>query len=131
MTKEEIIEQLENSILLIKQNGKDWFDDRDIPILEACINALAEPCEDCVSRKEVDKLCWEYLRANTDDNIAFYEHFVDLPSMTPKQEPKVKVLDFDEVARKLGTVDVYKASGWATLLNDLEYLGLKICEAEE
>ena len=40
MTNEEIIEQLENAIELIKQDGKDWLDDRDIPILEACIKSL-------------------------------------------------------------------------------------------
>lgn len=40
MTNEEIIEQLENAIDLIKQDGKDWLDDRDIPILEACIRSL-------------------------------------------------------------------------------------------
>ncbi len=40
MTTEEIIEQLENAIELIKQDGKDWLDDRDIPILEACIKSL-------------------------------------------------------------------------------------------
>lgn len=40
MTNEEIIEQLENTIGLIKQDGKDWLDDRDIPILEACIKVL-------------------------------------------------------------------------------------------
>ena len=40
MTNEEIIEQLENTIRLINQNGKDWLDDRDISILEACIKSL-------------------------------------------------------------------------------------------
>ena len=40
MTNKEIIEQLENAIDLIKQDGKDWLDDRDIPILEACIKSL-------------------------------------------------------------------------------------------
>ena len=40
MTNEEIIEQLENAIELIKQDGKDWLDDRDIPILEVCIRSL-------------------------------------------------------------------------------------------
>ena len=40
MTNGEIIEQLENAIDLIKQDGKDWLDDRDIPILEACIKSL-------------------------------------------------------------------------------------------
>lgn len=40
MTNGEIIEQLENAIELIKQDGKDWLDDRDIPILEVCIKSL-------------------------------------------------------------------------------------------
>lgn len=40
MTREEIIEQIENAIELIKQDGKDWLDDRDIPILEECIKSL-------------------------------------------------------------------------------------------
>lgn len=48
-----------------------------------------------------------------------------------EQEPKIKVLDRDEVISKLGTVDVYQACAWITLFNDLEYLGLKICEVEE
>ena len=46
-------------------------------------------------------------------------------------EPKIKVLDSDEVTRKLGTVDIYQASAWVTLIKDLEYLGLKICEVKE
>lgn len=36
-----------------------------------------------------------------------------------------------EAIKKLGTVDIYQASAWVTLLNDLEHLGLKICEVEE
>lgn len=48
-----------------------------------------------------------------------------------EQQPKIKVLDSNEAARKLGAVDVYRASTWITLLRDLEYLGLKICEVEE
>ena len=48
-----------------------------------------------------------------------------------QQESKIKVLDRDEVARKLGAVDIYGIRTWATLLKDLEYLGLKICEVEE
>lgn len=48
-----------------------------------------------------------------------------------EQEPKIKVLDRDEVARKLGTVDIYTANAWITLLKDLEFLGLKICEVKE
>lgn len=47
MTREEIIEQLNLTIGLIKQDGKDWLDDRDVPMLEECVKALEqEPCED-------------------------------------------------------------------------------------
>lgn len=38
---------------------------------------------DCVSRKAVDRLAQEYLRKPTDDNVAFYEHFLELPSVIP------------------------------------------------
>ena len=34
------IEQLEYAILLIKQNGKDYLDERDIPILETAIDTM-------------------------------------------------------------------------------------------
>lgn len=40
-------------------------------------------------------------------------------------------MTLDEAIKKLGTVDIYQASAWITLLNDLEHLGLKICEVEE
>ena len=48
-----------------------------------------------------------------------------------EQEPKIKVLERDEVLRKLTAVDVYQAMAWITLLDDLEYLKLKICEVDE
>lgn len=48
-----------------------------------------------------------------------------------EQETKIKVLNRDEALRKLGAVDIYQASAWITLLDDLEYLGLKICEVED
>lgn len=40
MDIESVIEQLELTIDLIKQNGKDWWDERDIPVLEKAIEAL-------------------------------------------------------------------------------------------
>lgn len=42
MTNEEAIEQFQNAIDLIKQNGKDWLDERDIPLLDMAIKALQE-----------------------------------------------------------------------------------------
>lgn len=40
ITKEGAIEQLENAIGIVKQNGKDYFDERDIPILEIAIESI-------------------------------------------------------------------------------------------
>jgi hypothetical protein len=40
MTREEAMEQLQNCIDLIKQDGQDYLDDRDIPLLDMAIKAL-------------------------------------------------------------------------------------------
>ena len=56
MTNGEIIEQLENAIGLIKQDGKDWLDDRDIPILEACIKSLKSLTSLDKIRAEIEKV---------------------------------------------------------------------------
>lgn len=51
MTNQEVADELQHAIDLIKQDGKDWLDERDIPILEAAIKALEQPeiirCKDC------------------------------------------------------------------------------------
>ena len=53
MTREEAIEQLQNCKELIHQNGKDWLDERDIPLLDMAIEALSANavevvrCKDC------------------------------------------------------------------------------------
>lgn len=38
---------------------------------------------DCVDRHSVDMLAYRYLKEPTDNHVAFYEHFLDLPSVTP------------------------------------------------
>lgn len=56
MTREEMIEQLENTILLIKQNGKDWWDERDIPILEEAIKVMQKEntiCEEVKQKTDI------------------------------------------------------------------------------
>lgn len=40
MTKDEAINELKFAMVIIKQSGKDWLDERDIPILEMAIEAL-------------------------------------------------------------------------------------------
>lgn len=42
----------------------------------------AENKGDLISRQAVEKLVWDYLRDGTYENIAFYEHFLDLPTYT-------------------------------------------------
>lgn len=63
-------------------------------------------------------------------NMGEQKEALELAIKALGQEPKIKVLDRDEVAVRLGTVDIYRASAWAKLLIDLEDLGLKICETE-
>ena len=38
---------------------------------------------DCVDRHAVDMLAYRYLKEPTDNHIAFYEDFLDLPPVTP------------------------------------------------
>ena len=40
MTREEAIEQLQNCKGLIQQDGQDYLDERDIPLLDMAIEAL-------------------------------------------------------------------------------------------
>ena len=49
MDIESVIEQLERAIGLIDQSGKDWLDERDIPILEKAI----EVCKKEVPKKPI------------------------------------------------------------------------------
>ena len=51
---------------------------------------------ECVSRKEVEKLVYRFLQKGTDENIAFYEHFLDLPSVTPQLSSELEK-DFGEL----------------------------------
>ena len=52
---------------------------------------------DLISRQAVDRLVWKYLRKGTDENIAFYEHFLDLPSVENKGE---WISHYDEDAKE-------------------------------
>lgn len=50
MTNEEAINELEMAISIIKQDGKDWLDERDIPWVDMAIEALKQtqwiPCSE-------------------------------------------------------------------------------------
>lgn len=43
MTREEAIEELEVAKGIVEQDGKDYFDERDIPVLDMAIEALRMP----------------------------------------------------------------------------------------
>lgn len=85
MTHEEMIEQLENTILLIEQNGEDWLDERDIPILEEVIKAMkTKTCEDCISRRAAISV------ANDFDATQVVRGLEKLPSVQPVCEERIK-----------------------------------------
>lgn len=53
MNPEKAIEELENATLLIMANGKDWMDERDLPVLKMAIDALKKQIP--VKPKRIDK----------------------------------------------------------------------------
>ena len=59
MTREEAIEQLQICKDLIMQDGQDYLDDRDIPLIDMAIEALSEPnivrCGECKHWSEEEK----------------------------------------------------------------------------
>jgi rubrerythrin len=101
MTNEEIIEQLENAIELIKQDGKDWLDDRDIPILEVCIKALEqEQSGDLISRDTVLDAIEELKKIHFDRVVVLNkvrDRVLELQSVKP-QEPKTVLYSGDGYA---------------------------------
>jgi len=52
MDREEAIEQLQNCKELIFRDGKDWLDERDIPLLDMAIEALSADAVQGVGRYE-------------------------------------------------------------------------------
>lgn len=96
MTREEAIARVKHQ--------RDWANEvnrtLDAEAFEMATKALEqEPTTkndlgvDCVSRQAVDRLVWEYLRKATDETIAFYEHLLDLPSVTPQEQYWIPVTE--------------------------------------
>lgn len=55
ISREEAIEQLQNSKDLIKQDGQDYLDERDIPLLDMAIEVLSAEAETkCIAQITVD-----------------------------------------------------------------------------
>ena len=64
MDIENAIEQLELAIDLIKQNGKDWLDERDIPMLKKVVEALQKEIIHCKDCRHFDKYLVECMNEN-------------------------------------------------------------------
>ena len=83
----EKFESIKDHICKLAGDYKCW-DNRLAPdeALELCRILEQQPCVDAVSRSEVDRLCYRYLKVATDEHVAFYEDFLDLPSVTPTRK---------------------------------------------
>lgn len=148
MTKEEMIEQLENMILLIRQNGKDWLDERDIPILEEVIKIMKmKPCEDVISRQavlnEIETVCfskvWSKFRADNGSNGTrdYIINYIDqLPSVQP--EPKTgkwnKIIDKFSIWREAWHYECSNCGNYISGYGKYKYCpecGTKMKEGEQ
>lgn len=115
MTKEEVIEELENAVGLIKQDGKDWFDERDIPLLKSIIEILkAEPCEDCIDREALMDIEYEdvidvhgkqYVRL-----MEVADKTIKMPTVRPKEYVGHWIMTSDYLTTAYGSVDYVKCS---------------------
>jgi hypothetical protein len=86
MTKEELREHCEKQVKACEMWAENRGQEPSGKIYEEhklildLIKALEQqPSKDCVSRQAVDKLCFRFLKPYNEDNMAFYEHFCDLP----------------------------------------------------
>ena len=79
MTRNEAINELKCAIDLIKQDGKDWLDERDIPLLNMAIEALDQPIP-----KPHDRLMyWETARRIIDSPRSKEQMLAVLDSVPP------------------------------------------------
>lgn len=104
MTNEEAIKIINNLL-----NYKPW----EVEALAMAIKALEQqPCEDCISRQEVNTLVDELARAISDercfisrgrDTATIMQDILDLPSVTP-QRPKGKWIVLREEYEFMGGI---------------------------
>ena len=59
MNSEDLVIELRNTIDLIRRDGTTVLDERSIPVLEAAINEVKEPCEDCIDREALMDIEYE------------------------------------------------------------------------
>ena len=88
MTNEEIIEQFQNAIDLIKQNGKDWLDERDIPMLKVAIRLLKneQTDGDLISRQAVITMLQKIENAIEDGDGFQFNEWIEYANDIPSAE---------------------------------------------
>ena len=59
MNSEDLVNELRNTIDLIRRDGTTVLDERSIPVLEAAIKEVKEPCEDCIDREALMDIEYE------------------------------------------------------------------------
>ena len=79
MTREEAINELKCAIDLIKQDGKDWLDERDIPVLNMAIEALDKP----LPKPHERLMYWETARRIIDSPRSKSQMLAVLDSVPP------------------------------------------------
>ena len=107
MTREESIEQLQNCKELILQDGKDWLDERDIPLIDMAISALsAEPKWNCTASFIAEQL--EKLKEMTDEErVDFLKRFFGIT------EPS-DLISRDELLSKLKRRKKFFIDAWGS-----------------
>lgn len=96
MSIEDAIDQLTLAIELIKQDGIDWLDERDIPILEMAIKALSSYAnKKVINRNDITKVL------NTMDRYVSEElRLCD----TEKKFPENEVFIVDDVYEEIDNI---------------------------
>jgi len=131
-------EEKQKAIYVLKKSApvmpltQEEFNDY-VQVINQVIDWLEqEPCEDAVSRQAVDRLVWRYLKKGTDENIAFYEHFLDLPLVTPQPRKGHWIDDKCSVCGK-GTEDLISSREWYKNEepNFCPFCGAKMVEPQE
>lgn len=91
---------------------------------------------DCVDRHAVDMLAYRYLKEPTDNHVAFYEDFLDLPSVVPIR-PKGRWIEVELPARdahecsKCGGLALLDENGNEQLTYFCPNCGVKMEEVKE
>lgn len=124
MTREEAIEQLHNCKDLIKQDGQDYLDERDFPLLDMAIEALsAEPnCKDCKKRNNTT-----FFMDDGEDIDMATEALSALPSAEAEETVLNKMLEEEMIVLPQDYVKVVRCKDCCHRVHD-EERGLYYCE---